>query len=180
MWQRQHCCKRSTKFFCKDCLNIVGKPSNAIVPFRTLPVQIDIICGDKMQKCTAVYAKLIAKHQVNLIQYDIHSGHLRNHLPSYDPNTTAIAYPSPEATTLDPNHQFQTIIFIDTPWRKAAHTARHPQLAHLPHIKLKNPPPTSKYWRYHAKGPGCISTIEGMCILSNSMHDLFCYLHSIL
>ena len=43
---------------------------------------------------------------------------------------------------------------------------RHPQLKGLRHVRVRDPPTRSRFWRWHSEGEGCICTAEGECFAS--------------
>jgi hypothetical protein len=115
-----------------------------------------------MKKSTAVHGKIIAPEDVHIISFPF-----KDHLPSYDAASTVVVYPSDDAmvlTQLDKNQlaALKTLVFIDCPWQKAPSILSHHSLSHLRRVKLARPPVHSKFWRYHSRGEGCLSTIEAV------------------
>ena len=59
-------------------------------------------------------------------------------------------------------------VVIDSPWKRAQVLRKHPSLANLKSIRLGRPP-ESRFWRYHAEGTGCVSTVEAMAALNREV-----------
>jgi len=97
-------------------------------------------------------------------------------IPEYDPRTTAVLFPDdgslplgeiPASWDLAPPSAM-TLIVIDAPWRRAQVLRKHPRLASLRSVRLREPP-TSRFWRYHAEGRGCVSTIEALAAVAREL-----------
>lgn len=86
-------------------------------------------------------------------------------IPEYDPEATLVLFPDDGSVPLGeaslPASSSTTLVIIDAPWRRAQALRRDPRLAHLRSVRLRSPP-TSRFWRYHAEGAGCVSTIEAL------------------
>lgn len=179
-WTRVPCpsCKRSYKFYCPVCCIAIGKPEDATVPSLTLPLQVHIWFQDKKKKSTAPHAKVLAPQDVEIIQYPPEKE--GETLPAYTREDTLVVYPTYESETLaelapEELQSVKTLVFIDCPWQKAPVILHDPALANLRSVKLAKPPLESKFWRYHKAGKGCVSTIEGLCVLVKMM--VWCSLH---
>lgn len=90
-------------------------------------------------------------------------------IPAYDPKAAVVLFPDdgsvplsevPGSVEFGPTESL-TLIVIDAPWRRAQVLRKHPHLAPLRSVRLSKPP-ASRFWRYHAEGPGCVSTIEAL------------------
>jgi len=86
-------------------------------------------------------------------------------IPEYDPEATLVLFPDESSVPLGeaslPTSSSTTLVIIDAPWRRAQALRRDPRLAHLRSVRLRSPP-QSRFWRYHAEGAGCVSTIEAL------------------
>ena len=146
------------------CFELVGVPDHIKVPKINLPVHVDILFRDKPKNSTSIHAKLLAPDHVTITNFaDVPT--------QVNIEETVVIYPTQDAGTffdLQPPElsQLKRLILIDAPWKKAAVMVKHPALESVRKIKLASPPSTSKFWRYHSQGAGCISTIEALkCIL---------------
>ena len=163
LWQRQPCprCKKSSQFYCTKCLVVVGNAPQVTIPALDLPVQIHIMFRDRWFKSTSVHAQLVAPNHVQIYQFP-------DEIPQYFcAENAVVVYPSPDATCLESlvtttTTRIDHMIFIDSPWQQAKNITLHESLAHLPRVKLKNPPEYSAFWRYHGAGKGCVSTVEAI------------------
>lgn len=97
-------------------------------------------------------------------------------IPEYDPRTTVVLFPDEGSVTygealsqgvVAPPAD-ATLVIIDAPWRRAQTLRKHPRLAHLRSVRLHQPPP-SHFWRYHAEGAGCVSTIEALAAFAREL-----------
>lgn len=89
---------------------------------------------------------------------------------SYDPATTVVLFPSETSVTMAelPVHellQLTKVVVVDATWQKTGGVLQHPKLKHLRHVKLSEPPQESRFWRYHNRGNGCVSTIEALVLV---------------
>lgn len=170
-WTRVPCpsCERSYKFYCPVCCLTIGKPQDVAVPSLTLPLQVHIWFQDKVKKSTAPHAKILAPHNVEIIQYPLETTQADGEPAAplmYTREDTVVVYPSYESETLadltaEDLQKLKTLVFIDCPWQKAPAILQDPALANVRCVKLAKPPLESNFWRYHTAGKGCVSTIEG-------------------
>lgn len=90
-------------------------------------------------------------------------------IPEYDPQRAVVLFPDDSSEILCEavarcglaTCGELTLVVIDAPWRRAQVLRKHPRLAALRSVRLAAPP-ASRFWRYHAEGPGCVSTIEAL------------------
>jgi hypothetical protein len=140
-----------------------------------MPLDLLVLFRDKKKKATSVHAKVMCPTQVRFLTYPDEMERLgeaigsacsssRSALP-----TTAVLYPSASAVPfaalpLAQLRALRTLVLIDTPWRKAScRVQKDERLAHLPFVKLsESAPAQSRFWRHHAAGPGCLSSIEAL------------------
>lgn len=190
-WRRTECpgCQHSAMFYCSFCCTPLGVPDGVNVPPVKLPWRrCDVIFDDSPKKATSVHAKVLAPAQVRLVDLFTNdassnrtlsrhgAGYEEAHpatavireIPEYDPSSTAVLFPdegSVPITELEvPSGLELTIVVIDAPWRRAQVLRRHPRLLPLRSVRLREPPP-SRFWRYHAEGSGCVSTVEALAAL---------------
>mmetsp|Transcript_49335 Transcript_49335/g.104949 ORF Transcript_49335/g.104949 Transcript_49335/m.104949 type:complete len:359 (-) Transcript_49335:127-1203(-) len=97
-------------------------------------------------------------------------------IPDYDSKSAVVLFPDEGSVLLDeapsswelvPRSEL-TLIVIDSPWRRAQVLRKHENLAKLHSVRLRAPPP-SRFWRYHAEGPGCVSTIEALAAFCSEL-----------
>lgn len=156
----------------------------------------DVIFDDAAKKATSMHAKVLAPDQVRLVDLHTHDGSSNRTLsrctqstestgagvvrevPDYDPRTTWVLFPDEGSSTFaealaadglrSPGEV--TIVAIDSPWRRAKALRQHPNIARLRSVRLARPPP-SNFWRYHAEGEGCVSTVEALAQLAREARD---------
>lgn len=185
LWMRTPCadCGRSAMFYCPFCCWPLGVPEGVSVPKVVLPFRCDIIFDDAPKKSTGIHAKVLAPGQVRLVDLftkdgsssrtPSRCGEAVREVPDYDERNAVVLFPDEGALTLEElvtTDSFAaikavTVIAIDSPWRRAQVLRRLPQLQQLRSVRLQKPPP-SRFWRYHAEGPGCVSTIEALAAFS--------------
>ena len=177
-WRQAKCplCGTKSTFFCAECAVAVGVPNDAVVPTPRMPLDLLVLFRDKKKKATSMHAKVMCPTQVRFLTYPDEMARLgeaigspcssssRSVLP-----TTAVLYPSASAVPfaalpLEQLRALRTLVLIDTPWRKAScRVQKDERLAHLPFVKLSDSAPAqSRFWRHHAAGPGCLSSIEAL------------------
>lgn len=138
-----------------------------------------------------MHAKVLAPDQVRLVDLFTNDGSTNRTLsrctqstestgtgvvrevPDYDPRTTWVLFPDEGSLTFaealaagglrSPGEV--TIVAIDSPWKRAKALRQHPNIARLRSVRLARPPP-SNFWRYHAEGEGCVSTVEALAQLA--------------
>jgi len=85
-----------------------------------------------------------------------------NDVPTYDPETTVLLYPTDTATSLGEGKvdlsKLKTLVVVESTWQKAAGVARHPKIRDLPTVKIEAKEGT--FWRYQELGTGFLSTLE--------------------
>jgi len=190
-WRRTECpgCQHSAMFYCSFCCTPLGVPDGVNVPHVKLPFgRCDVIFDDSPKKATSIHAKVLAPAQVRLVDLftnDASSNRtLSRHgagyeeaypetavireVPEYDASNTAVLFPDEGSIPISdlevPSGLELTIVVIDAPWRRAQVLRRHPRLLPLRSVRLREPPP-SRFWRYHAEGSGCVSTVEALAAL---------------
>ncbi|CAK0879494.1 unnamed protein product, partial [Prorocentrum cordatum] len=188
-------CKHSGMFYCPFCCVPLGVPEGVEVPRVELPFgRCDVIFDDAAKKATSMHARVLAPDQVRLVDLYTSDGSTNRTLsrcapnaegtgasvvrevPAYDPRTTWVLFPDEGSSTFAEALAAEglqgpgevTIVAIDSPWRRAK-TLRHPpagpDVARLRSVRLARPPP-SNFWRYHAEGEGCVSTVEALAQLA--------------
>lgn len=179
LWVRATCpgCGQSAMFYCPFCCGAVGVPAGISIPQVTLPFRCDIIFDDAPKKSTGIHAKVLSPEQVRLVDLftkdgvssrtPSRCGEAVRAVPDYDAQHAVVLFPDdgaltlPELACLPQDLARMTVIAIDSPWRRAQVLRKLPQLKQLRSVRLSQPP-ASRFWRYHAEGPGCVSTIEAL------------------
>jgi len=189
-WQRQECasCGQRSMLYCPFCCRALGVPAGVEVPSCRMPFRrCDVVFDDSAKKATSMHAKIIAPTQVRLIDLFTSDGSknktLSRHgtdaiedaeatlreIPEYSPEAAVVLFPDEGSIPLKDianvpgmvSMEKLTLILIDAPWRAAQTLRKHPHLAALRSVRLSNPP-TSRFWRYHSEGAGCVSSIEAL------------------
>eukprot|EP00411_Alexandrium_monilatum_P119909 CAMPEP_0175680882 /NCGR_PEP_ID=MMETSP0097-20121207/25017_1 /TAXON_ID=311494 /ORGANISM="Alexandrium monilatum, Strain CCMP3105" /LENGTH=334 /DNA_ID=CAMNT_0016987727 /DNA_START=46 /DNA_END=1047 /DNA_ORIENTATION=+ len=195
-WRRAQCpgCLQSAMFYCPFCCVPLGVPEGVAVPKVRLPFgRCDIIFDDAPKKATSIHAKVLAPAQVRLVDLFTSDASANRTLsrrgatageepcpvtavvreiPKYDPQDTVVLFPDSESVLFDDlalaARAALTLVVIEAPWRRAQALRRHPRLAPLRSVRLRLPP-ASRFWRYHAEGAGCVSSIEALAALAREV-----------
>eukprot|EP00435_Cladocopium_sp_Y103_P062458 s79_g24.t1 len=99
-------------------------------------------------------------------------------IPEYDPHITLVLFPDDSSATFEEvasqngfgPPECITLVVIDSPWKRAQVLRKHPRLANLQSIRLGHPP-SSRFWRYHSEGTGCVSTVEALAALAKEVRS---------
>ncbi|PRW45219.1 DTW domain-containing 1 [Chlorella sorokiniana] len=179
--------------YCGDCLVVLQDGCPSLPP---LPVKVDIVLhGETSTRSTALHAALLAPAQVRVFRHDAGSSRRRCdpldlQLPDWDAATTAVLFPEGPNTPAVGSSScppFQTLVVLESSWRKAKGLLAHPQLARLPRVQL--PPEAcggSEFtWRrgdgsFRGSVEGGMSSIEAIqrcCRLLDPSHDFDALLH---
>ncbi|CAM9497129.1 unnamed protein product, partial [Laminaria digitata] len=103
-------------------------------------------------------------------------------LPNYDPECDLVVFPSEGSvcwSELLPEQlaAVRRIILIDSRrgkrgvWANTGSVVRHPQLKGLRHVRVRNPPTRSRFWRWHSEGEGCICTAEATYLVLKEFEE---------
>lgn len=136
-WSRVACpsCGKSGKFYCPYCCVILGQPKDTTIPTPQLPIGFDLIFKDKIEKSTGLHAKCLCPAAINVLDYD----HPED-LPDYQVESAVVGYPADDAVALkdmtsEELSKVQTVILIDSAWKKSKVTERTVMLC-LPTVLL--------------------------------------------
>jgi hypothetical protein len=83
-------------------------------------------------------------------------------LPTYDPTTTVLLYPSEAAVWLD-ELDFTgvlSVVVVESPWRYSDEVAKQPSLLRLRHVKIRGQ--TATHWRHQPLGSSYLCTVEAI------------------
>lgn len=180
-------------FYCPFCCAPLGVPEGVTVPRAQLPFgRCDIVFDDSPKKATSIHAKVLAPAQVRIVDLFTSDEHANRTLsrhggavveefpatavvrevPDYGLKDAVVLFPDDGSVPFDDMATVAgpglTVVVIDAPWRRAQVLRRHPRLAPLPSVRLREPP-ASRFWRYHAEGAGCVSTIEALAALAREI-----------
>jgi len=173
-WSRTECseCGKKVRFFCPGCKRMIGVPAPVEHHFKDrlqLPVQLEVVIHDQETKSSGLMLPTLAS-PVAACRYpaELPAPAPAPPLDRWDPATACIVYPSPDATTLfdlDPDTlaSIKTLVLVDCRWGSgpASPLFQNTCLKDVKHwVKLATPPDSSRFWRYHHKGAGCLSTAE--------------------
>ena len=140
----------------------------AAVPQLSLPIRVTVILHEERSKSTGLHAQVLAPDHVKL--YDVRCGGA-SAMPSFDPATTAVAFPSADACTFaelaDANDigSIRTLVVLCCPWQQYHKLVALPQLAGVRHVRIANVPEQSDFWRVPVQDAGHMSTIEALALL---------------
>eukprot|EP00892_Ulva_mutabilis_P007492 jgi/Ulvmu1/5114/UM021_0131.1 len=150
-------CRKSRSWYCPEC-----PTSLCETPQVRLPVTVKIVTHpqEKRTKCTGVQAVLLARENVQLLEY--------TQVPeeeSLELGTAAVLFPTAAARTPDQLDltKITTVFVIDSAWKKARGIMRRPEYKKMVHIRLSGSM-TSSFWRFHTKGvtADSVCTIEAL------------------
>ena len=180
-WGRSSCggCGRRAGFYCHVCLVPVGVPAAVTVPRLMLPCTVWAYYRDHPKKATSFHARVLAPDCVRLVEANCLLGR-RYGLPDdggpgaaggpeggkFDPATAAVLFPSDRSVPIAeyaPARKLEHLVVVDTTWTNTATVLDHPDIAHLPHLRLSAPPPDGQIWRpTKSPGRGQLSTVEAV------------------
>eukprot|EP00904_Undaria_pinnatifida_P007019 jgi/Undpi1/3447/HiC_scaffold_16.g06819.m1 len=173
---RQECpqCRKRGRLYCAECLVFVGAPDGVDVPTGLqLPLEVDIlVTAEERRRSSGVQIAVVAPQSVRMVPFEEAEGNL----PSYDPECDLVVFPSEGSvcwSDLPPEDlaAARRIILIDSRWANTGTVVRHPQLKGLRHVRVRNPPTRSRFWRWHAEGEGCICTAEATYLVLKEFEE---------
>lgn len=173
---RQECpqCRKRGRFYCSDCLVFVSTPDGVNVPTGLrLPLQVDIlVTSEERRRSSGVHIAVVAPQSVRMVPFD----EAERSLPNYDPESDLVVFPSEGSVCWSelPREELaavRRIILIDSRWTSTGSVVRHPQLKGLRHVRVRNPPSRSRFWRWHSEGEGCICTAEATYLVLKEFEE---------
>ncbi|ORX85218.1 DTW-domain-containing protein [Basidiobolus meristosporus CBS 931.73] len=160
---REKCpvCKKSVKYFCYRCFEVVGC-SKDLIPNVNLPFKLDVIKhqAERDGKSTAIHAKIVAPQDVEIYTYP-------NELPDLtNLEDTLLLFPSKDAKPMSeiPRESFSRVIVVDGTWKQASSILHNtPEFEKVRKVKI----PTQKttFWRYQNCDETHLATIEAIYYL---------------
>lgn len=154
---RQPCpkCQKQRMYYCYDCYTVI-QPSAHPPPLK-LPLHVHVVLhpGEHRSKATTIPASIVSP--------DVHI-HTFPDVPTLDPATTVVLYPSESAVSLDDVSgdlgSIQNVIFIDSTWQQSKAIARDPRVTGFRHIRIAKH--ESLFWRFQDKDPSYLATVEAI------------------
>jgi hypothetical protein len=133
------------------------------VPRLELPLRVTVLLREERRKSTALHAKALAPDSVSVYQDDAE-------IPTFDPDTTAVAFPSARAKTWaemgdEDVRSTRSLVLLCCPWAQHHKLLELPQLAGVRHVRITDVPSASGFWRVPQCDEGQVSTIEALAQL---------------
>jgi len=166
---RRECCGKSRRFLCPQCRQVVadGPAAGSVqkaadVARAAMPFAVDIVLHDQPEVATGLHLAALSLGRCFKYPAEV--------LPKYDPATTAVLYPSPQAVPIqDVASELRTLVVLDCKWSRPV-SVQHTALQHLRHVQLGQPPSRSSYWRWHNEGAGMLCTLEAVLCAAWEVH----------
>jgi len=152
-------CDASCRWYCAKCVRWTDT-GEAAPPRVALPFALDVVLRDAPGASTGVHAALLAEAAtLRVFPDDLDDA-------SWDPATTFVLFPQAGAKSvraLSAAHGAALrVVVLDAKWSNVGAVLAHPAVAKLQCCQLAEPPPLSRFWRYHNEREGCLSTIEAV------------------
>jgi DTW domain-containing protein YfiP len=171
-WLRKVCCGTSRSLYCPECYELLIPAEDWPKQIEALPFHLDIVVHDRRNVATGLHAKILNDLRLNAHEsfHDSDRGSTvrifdlerLDSLPSSFPDDTYLLFPSEDSVPLtSPRRPVNTLVVLDCKWTKSS-SRHHPVLLNLPRVHLSDSIGPSFYWRWHAAGPSCLSTIEAI------------------
>jgi len=158
---RIECCGKNQRIYCNSCGKAFNSSTNPTLP--SPPFEIEVIRHDKADQATGIQLK--ALDVASVVDYSSDDEN-NNPQKTYDENTTYILFPSASSQPItDPSvsANIKKLLVFDCKWTKSI-SLQSPAFKNLKHVKLGNPPPESRYWRWHNGDPGFLCTVEATVV----------------
>jgi hypothetical protein len=187
-YKRVFCCNSSRSLYCPECCKVLIPRNEWPECYRenpklALPFTMHIVLGWKERRSSSSGIHIMAIRNMmdetasatpgkdnhppewwqNTELYDINKG---EPLPSYSSvqNSTFVLFPQKGKSVPISSvaHKIERLIIMDVKWTRVGIVQLHPQLAKLQTVHLEYPPTQSRFWRWHKKGEGMLSTMEAI------------------
>ncbi|CAM9253899.1 unnamed protein product [Sphacelaria rigidula] len=120
-----------------------------------------IVTHQERRRSSGIHVAVVAPQSVRVVPF----GNSDDDLPQYNPGSDLVVFPSKDSACWDELSKEELaaarrIILVDSRWENTSAVVNHPKLKGLRHVRIRAPPPCSRFWRWHISGEGHICTAE--------------------
>jgi len=135
-----------------------------------LPANIQLVYHpqEKVSKSTGLHGCVLAPSQCQLIRFP-------DEIPAegFDEKSTVVLFPTADSKYLDDPeidvNSIQNVVVVEATWQKAGNVLRHPAIARLRKIRLKERVTT--FWRHQELGNQFLATLEAMYYVCVELYE---------
>lgn len=152
---REHCkkCGKSVRVMCPWCVEALHPD---LLPSVRLGMRVVALLhpAEPRQGSSIIQASVLCP-DIQLVEAAENAA-----LPSLDPQSSVVLYPSEDAKWLDETSiaHVTTVVLIESPWRFSQELAE--RVRDLPHVKIRNQ--TATHWRFQPLGKEYLCTVEAL------------------
>ncbi|CBN79212.1 conserved unknown protein [Ectocarpus siliculosus] len=175
--QECHRCGKRVRLYCPDCLILVGTPDGVETPTELrLPLQVDVVVtAEERRRSSGVHVAVMAPQSVRVVSFEGSGGDDLSSC-SYRPESDFVVFPSAASVcwselSEEDLARVRRVILIDSRWVNTGAVVGHPKLKGLRHVRIREPPAVSQFWRWHTEGEGHICTAEATYLVLKDFEE---------